>query len=284
MFEGKLVARAVYGQSIDRPQYREQSNLLIYDPVENRDLQGIPAIENSRIHHADFRIEYYPKAGEIVTIGGFYKYIDRPISRFIYDFPVPQVEYHNIDYARLFGVEIEARKKFDFVEWAVVRNMSLNVNASYIWSEAVDIDETISPDPNTRRLQGTSPYLLNAGLYYENIDKGTMVSAIFNLTWDRIRDYAASSGLGNLTEGRRNQLDIIVKQRITKFMTIKAGVQNVLNQKVTFYRDADESYSYDASPDNVVFTDNNTTRGFGDYIEQQYAPGAYYSFGINFNF
>jgi outer membrane receptor protein involved in Fe transport len=126
---------------------------------------------------------------------------------------------------------------------------------------------------------------VNASLYYENTDWGTLLSAIYNLTWDRIRDYSADQklGLGGLTEARRNQLDLVFKQRITKFLTIKAGVQNVLNQKIRYYRDADESYSYNPSPDNVVFPDGSQ-RGNGDYIEQQYSPGAYYSIGLNFNF
>ncbi len=278
MGDGKYIIRAVYGQSIDRPQFREQSNQLLYDPLENRLMQGNPYIENSLIHHADLRLEYYPQAGEVMTLGGFYKYIDKPIARFTAAFSVPQVEYRNIGHARVFGVELEARKKFDFLSLPVLRKMSLNLNASYIWSEAVDTDETV-----TRRLQGTSPYLANASLYYEDTDRGTLFSAIFNLTWDRIRDYAAYEGLGNLVEGRRYQLDLVFKQRVTKFMTIKAGVQNILDQKIRFYRDADESYSYDSSPDKVVIPENST-QAFGDYIEQEYRAGAYYSVALNFNF
>lgn len=281
--EGKYIVRGVYGESVDRPQYREQSNLLIYDPVENSDLQGVPGIFNSRIHHADLRAEFYPNPSEVVTIGGFYKYIDKPISRFTYAFNVPQVQYYNIDYARLFGIELEVRKKFDFIKLPVLRKMSVNLNASYTWTEAVQTDEVRSPGvPLVRRLQGTSPYLLNASAYYENTDKGTLVSVLYNLTWDRIRDYAATDGLGNLVEARRGQVDVVIKQRLTKFLSLKAGVQNLFDQRVRLYRDADESYSYDASPSKIVF--DSSQSGFGDYIEQEYRPGAYYSIGFNFNF
>ncbi len=299
--DGDLAIRLAYGQSVDRPQFREQAgassldpngeSFSFYDFENNEDFTGNPTIENSLIHHGDLRLEFFPRSGEFMSIGGFYKFIDKPIQRFVEspgDDGSPDVFYANAREAEIFGMELEVRKKFDFLKNPVLRNMSINLNASYIISEAryslSDIYSLpgVSDDLETIRLQGTSPYLLNGALYYESIRSGTLLSVIYNLTWDRIREYNAGPNIGDLVEGRRGQLDLVFKQRISDLLTVKAGAQNVLNQRIYFYRDLDNNYVFDPDLSSIRFEGQNGGNVRRDYEEVAYRPGAYYSLGFSF--
>jgi hypothetical protein len=301
---GKYIIRGVYGQTVDRPQFREQAGASsvepggatqsVYDFRTNESLLGNPGLENSLIHSADLRFEFYPKGSEFISIGGFYKYIDKPIQRIAEDLvgSVVRIRYNNGKYAEALGVELEVRKKFDFLSVPVLKDISMNLNASYIVSEStVNFSKPPAPGEDTIyipdvtfKLQGASPFLINAALYYENLDKGTLVSLIYNLTWDRVRDYSADIDIGNLLEGKRGQLDIVVKQRITDFLTLKASVTNLLDPIQRYYRDQDASYTYQPGINNSIplAPDNPQSPYRGDFAEREFRTGAYYTLGLAF--
>ncbi len=291
--DGKFIVRGVYGHTVDRPQFREQAGASsvnpggsvdrVYDFRTNESLQGNPALENTLIKNADLRFEYYPKSGEFISVGAFYKHLDNPIQRIASSQEVGSVvtiTYLNGDFAELLGFEMEVRKKFDFLKIPVLKDMSLNLNASYIWSESTLKPLADSIPPDVFRLQGSSPYLINAALYYENDQTGSLVSIIYNLTWDRIRDYSDNIDIGNLVEGRRHQIDLVFKQRITDYLRLKVGVQDVLNLTQRFYRDQDEDYNYNPGINNALNVRGTDYRG--DFAEREFKPGAYYTLGLSF--
>lgn len=289
MADGKYILRAVYGRTVDRPQFREQAGASgvnpggsvesVYDFRSNEIFLGNPVLRNTVIDNADLRLEFYPKSGEFMSIGGFYKYLDKPIQRIARSAvgSAVNIYYQNADFATVWGIELEVRKKFDFLKVPIIRNMSINLNASYIESEAsiVFFDSTASK----LRLQGASPYLVNSALYYESLETGTLISAIYNLTWDRVRDYSDNIEIGNLVEARRHQLDLVFKQRITGFLTFKAGVQDVLNQRQRFYRDQNENYNYNPGAAGIVPNEDGQ-RIRGEFVEREVRPGAYYTVGL----
>ncbi len=288
----KFQLRAGYGQTVDRPQFREQTGASsvgnqgqtssFFDFEENEIFEGNPVLKNSLLHHVDLRFEFYPSnKGDFIAIGGFYKYIEDPIQKFILsirgDAGARRVNYQNAIDADIIGLEVEVRKSFEKVQIPLIKDMSLNFNASYIWSKAryANLNDTV-----TQRLQGTSPVLINTALYYEHEDSGTLLSAIYNLTWDRLRDYNPG-GEGDLLEARRHQLDLVLKKRLTNFLELKAGIQNILNQPFRFYRDANENYTFDPQKDKILIPEG-ASQVNGDYSEEEYKIGSYYSLGFTF--
>src|SRR3712207_8403318 len=51
------------------------------DVLNGDDLEGNPDLERTRIQNADLRWEWYPDAGEVVSVGVFAKRFDKPIER-----------------------------------------------------------------------------------------------------------------------------------------------------------------------------------------------------------
>ena len=96
----------------------------------------------------------------------------------------------NLETANVFGLELELRKNLS--SWfKSLSNWNLNLNGSYIIS-----DEKYSEDElklrrlglregqnlgNSRPLQGQSPYLINAGIEYNNQEKGFQGGLFYNV-------------------------------------------------------------------------------------------------------
>ena len=85
----------------------------------------------------------------------------------------------------------------------------------------------------TRELQGQSPYLINAGIYYQNENNGLMVNLLFNRIGERIA-YVGDKSNPHIYEEPFNSLDLTVKFQPKKFMTISAGIKNLLDDEIIF--------------------------------------------------
>src|SRR5690606_8148862 len=68
--------------------------------------------ERALIHNADFRWEWYPSPGEVVSVALFGKRFDRPIERILVESTGrPAVSFVNTEGATNYGVELEVRKR-----------------------------------------------------------------------------------------------------------------------------------------------------------------------------
>lgn len=289
---GKQVVRLVFGQTIDRPQFREQAGasgsspndqLQRYDFSQNIVFIGNPALKNSRITNTDLRFELYPKSGEFISVGAFHKYLQDPIQR-LADEPnletdVVAIKYDNGTQGNVLGFEFELRKKFDFLKIPIIRNMSVNMNGSYIWSEVEYLFQGVTP--RKVPLQGASDFLLNTALYFEDLEKGTLVSVIYNYIGDRVREYSNNSRIGLLYEARRSQLDLVFKQRLSKFATVKFGIQDILNQERQFYRD--QNLDERLNPGVGTAIDLGAETFTSDFVTESFRPGTYFSLGFSFD-
>ncbi len=112
-----------------------------------------------------------PPPGEMITIGGFYKHFKDPIEETYNEAGSGlQYTYHNAKNAETFGVELDVKKNLDFIG---LRGLSFVCNAAYIYSR-VRFEEG-APERD-RPLAGQSPYLVNAGFFYQYDDKGISAS------------------------------------------------------------------------------------------------------------
>ncbi len=247
--------RASYGRTVNRPEFREIAPFLFYDFEFDAGRYGNPDLETANIDNFDLRYEFYPRNGETLSLGTFYKRFTNPIETAILlqGGDNPAFTFTNAaGGAYNYGVELEVRKSFrDLTSSAFVDKLSVNLNASLIKSE---VDYGTSADvvaqDRIRPMQGQSPYVTNLILAYQDDEKGWQVSGAYNVVGPRI--YAIGSvQFPAIYELPRNAVDLTITKNIKQF-SIKAGVQDLLNAPYRFYQDTNRDQRIDTNVDDVI--------------------------------
>ena len=177
----KTNVRVSGSQTVVRPEFRELSTFQFYDFDLGATVAGNTALERTKISNFDLRYEIYPGAGELFTIGVFYKYFKNPIEAYFNVGAGGSSTYNfiNADEANSFGAELEFRKKLDFEP--ALKNFTVQGNVSYIYNRVTSASTDLD-----RPMQGQSPYLLNAGLQYDIAKYGITTTLLFNQIGRRI--------------------------------------------------------------------------------------------------
>jgi hypothetical protein len=247
----KLQLRAGYGRTVNRPEFRELAPFVFYDYKVDAGRVGNPNLVPATIDNLDLRFEFYPRTGETISIGGFLKNFDKPIeTKTTVVTENPQFGYINAESAISYGAEVEFRKSLlGLTNSPFLDRFSANVNGSLIFTE-VDLGEIAVAQDNVRSLQGQSPYIMNAALYYDQ--PGNLAgSIIYNIIGPRI--FAVGDVLfPTIYEMPRQSLDISLTKHITQAVTVQIGVQNVLNSQYRFFQDSDRDGSIDLSTDHPI--------------------------------
>lgn len=222
-------------QTVIRPELRELSFLNLYDFELNASVQGRPDLKRTKVTNADLRYELYPKAGEVVTAGIFYKYFKDPIEQIFNEGSggASTFSFQNPEKARSYGAEVELRKKLDFIPAA--KNFTFQANVAYINSRITDTSFNLD-----RPLQGQSPYLVNLGLLYDLEKQGLNATLLFNQIGERIYlvgDKSAGAGTPDIYEAPRALLDFQVsKKLLNNKAEVRLNVSDILNRTQYFYQ------------------------------------------------
>ncbi len=242
----KTKIRFAYYRAVNRPEFRELAPFLFYDYQFDAEKYGNPDLTTANIDNLDLRYEIYPRAGEAISIGGFYKRFTNPIETLILiRSESPAFSYQNAASAYSAGVELELRKSLkDITGSGFIDNLSVNLNAAYIKSE-VDYGDNPPVGQETKRaLQGQSPYIINAILNYADVDKIWNISMSYNVFGPRI--FAVGSSLfPTIYEMPRHALDLTISKKIKDNWTVKFGIQDILNSQFRFYQDTDRNTKVD---------------------------------------
>lgn len=291
--DSSLIIRLGYGKTLNRPEFREAAPIEYTSYLDKETYFGNPALTTVNVHNAELRLEWYPNSSrknEMMNLGFFYKNLDRPIERFrmVFAEGFDQFAYANTGKAKVYGLEAEIRKDFDFIPGSFFRRFSAILNGSWFYSNVkVPPQPHLAgyANPRSRRMQGQSPYLLNASLNYEDAGKGTKLSLTYNRAGDYL--YAVGTNEGerldtDIMMQARHQLDLTWRQRINKTFSINAGVQNLLNAPMVMYQDFKRNYRYDALA--VKPTPQSAVTPDGDMVFRKYYPRPYYSLAVNMIF
>jgi len=230
--------RMAYSRMVNRPEFRELAPFLYYDFELEQGVQGNPSLEIATIDNVDLRWEMYPNPGEAISLGVFYKSFINPIeSILVITTEAPQSTFGNADRATAYGAELEFKKSLASLGVSrFLRNTSVNLNTSFIFSE-VDLGSSAKAQQQVRQLQGQSPYLINAGLYYTDVDKEFAASVAYNIFGPRI--FAVGDvNFPSIYELSRHSLDLQVSKQFGKLET-KLNIQNLLDAKFRFFQDTD---------------------------------------------
>jgi TonB-dependent receptor len=248
----KTNIRLSASQTVIRPELRELSFLNLYDFELNASVQGEPALKRTKVSNLDFRYEIYPRAGEVINAGIFYKHFTNAIEQYINGVGASSatINYVNAEKATSYGLEIEARKKLDFIS-AGLKNFTFQANAAYIHSRVKDKIKNID-----RTMQGQSPYILNFGLLYDLEKYGLNATLLFNQIGERIYLVGdVQAGSPNIYEAPRPVLDFqLAKKVLKKKGEVKLNIADIINQKQYFYQNAGGKNSFQKDNDPYRFT------------------------------
>jgi len=263
-FTNNMNVRLAYSKTLARPTFREMSEFVTEDFIIGEIFIGNPDLKRTLIKNYDFRWEWFSRPGEIYAISLFYKDFDQPIER-VYN-ASGENSWTNIDEARVYGMELEFRKKLDLIHKSL-SNFLVGGNLSLINSEHRITDaewffiEQYRPDADRiRPFQGQSPYLINASLIYDNPQLGLISSIYYNIFGERL-DRVSYAATPDVYEKPASILNFSVKWSFSRRIDLKFAANNLLNQSYTKY------HSFKGK----------------EYIYSQYKKGTSFSVGLGYN-
>lgn len=248
----KSLVRAGYGRTVNRPEFRELAPFLFYDYKLESSRTGNPELKVANIDNIDLRYEYYPRSGETMSVGVFYKRFKNPIEdRLIITTEQSTITYINADLAFNYGAEVELKKSFkDLTSSTFIEKFSLNLNAAYIFSQ-VDLGSIAVAQDQVRPLQSQAPYIINAALYYNNNKAKFNASLIYNI-YGRNIFAVGDVSFPTMYELERHSLDLTFGKAFKSGVSIKCGIQNILDAPFRFYQDSDRNNKIDLDIDDPI--------------------------------
>jgi TonB-dependent receptor len=258
----KINIRASYYQTVSRPEFRELAPFLFYDFITDFAISGNQFLKRSRINNYDLRFEWYPGAGQFISVSGFYKEFTNPIEQASRPDATRELYFVNVPKATNIGVELEYRVKlsslFNADSSEFLNATTLFANFAYIESK-VDVSHILGAEAEVRPLQGQSPLIINAGLQYIG-SSGTSVSASYNFVGKRIF-IVGNQNEPDYWENPRHIIDLQVSQRIIKNLDAKVNIKDLLAQPSYFYQDVNKTKKFESGEDNIMIS-----RKFGQTI------------------
>ena len=228
--------RLSLSRTITRPSFVEMAPFLYQESYGSVQLRGNEALLNSYNYNLDLRYEYHNRRGDMLSVAGYYKYLDEPIERVQMLAGGAAVHtFRNADNGLAAGVEIELRK-------VLVRTLRLGVNATYMYTN-VTLPEGGVYTNKERALQGASPYLVNADLTWSprlGGERQLNLALLYNLQGPRIHAVGIS-GLGDVTQRPVHMLNFTAACRFSRRVEVKLQFVDLLNRAMIFEQEVPQT-------------------------------------------
>jgi len=252
--------RASASQTVDRPEFRELAPFQFTEASSLRQLFGNPDLTPATVRSADLRLDFFPGAGEILSIGGFYKDLDEPIEQVFIQAASTAFSFQNADKATVIGLETDAQLRLGrFME--ALEFVSVQGNFSYIDSNVdVRADGGFDPTSLERPLEGQAEYVLNAGINYADL-RGLEAGVFYNRFGDRLTA-AGGGGVPDIYERPRNSLDASLGFPLPAGVKASVKATNLLDDAFVF---------------------EQALNGFSQ-LQRQYSLGRTFSVGLSWEF
>lgn len=228
--------RLAASRTITRPSFIEMAPFLYQESYGSVQLRGNEALQNSYNYNLDLRYELLNRRGDMVSVTGYYKYLDEPIERVQMLAGGAAVHtFRNADNGMAAGVEIELRKM-------LARDLRLGINGTYMYTN-VKLPEGGVYTNKERALQGASPYLLNADLTWTprfGGERQLNLALLYNLQGPRIQAVGIS-GLGDVTQRPVHTLNFSAAYRFSARAELKMQLTDLLNRALVFEQEVPQT-------------------------------------------
>ncbi|MFO8001864.1 MAG: TonB-dependent receptor [Marinilabilia sp.] len=254
--------RASYSKTIARPSFKELSFAQILDPVSNRIFNGSlfdsysdwdGQLTETRIDNLDLRWEHYFEGGQNISASIFHKKFDDPIELVRIPEQQTSTEYQprNVGDGTVYGAEFEFTKGLKAIS-PLLQNFSANGNVTFVMSK-IDMSEseyrsrknfekTGENIEDTREMAGQSPYVINAGLSYNDSNKGLDAGVFYNVKGPTLT--IVGGGLfPDIYSEPFHSLNFNLNKKLgeNKKTTVDIKISNLLNEKRESYFKAYEA-------------------------------------------
>ncbi|AEW01203.1 hypothetical protein A4D02_32795 [Niastella koreensis] len=288
----KMNLRLAYARSIIRPDLRELSYFDEYDyELGGEYISGL--VRSTILHHYDFRYEWYPAAGDIISFSAFFKKLDYPME--IYKYATNRLySLKNAKEAQNYGIEMEARKSLAFTGIPIVKYVTLYGNFAYMDSRVKTMDLTydntnankpalieVVHEWEKRPQVGASNYTYNAGFFFDY--KFLSASLVYNAVANRLfrvieRSGNTSTAAQSLYEQPVKSLDAQLAARFLKQqLEVKLNAGNLLNSFYIVYANRE-------TPDDKGNLTNKQARYQKDTDLVDYKLAAGRTFGVTVSY
>jgi TonB-dependent receptor len=259
----RMNIRASSYKTVSRPEFRELAPFTFYNFVIDNIISGDPNLQRATIMNYDLRYEYLIGNGQNFNISGFYKDFTNPIELVnrTGTSGAPELYYTNVPSVTTFGGEIEYRFNLGFLSkkenHKLWDQLSMNINASLIRSR-VELGDSLfgqNEYPEGRPLQGQSPYIINAGVYYQSQDKKWAFSAAYNRVGQRIY-IVGNEQEPSVWENGRNLVDFQLTRNFGEKFEMRLNVKDALANELVFFQDLNKNQKFDEGDNewqNVTF-------------------------------
>lgn len=218
-------------QTLARPEYREVAEIQYREVIGGDVVRGNAALERTLIRNLDARWEWYPDAGEVVSVSVFGKRFEKPIERtYLGTSGTRIVTFVNAESATNYGVELEVRKRLDDIAGSL-EPLTAFVNATIMESEIRLPEDGLPQTSGTRAMVGQAPYVLNAGLTWAAAESGQSATLLYNVVGEKIHS-AAEAPLPEVRERPRHNLDLSLRFALTRRLGAKLDAKNLLDSAV----------------------------------------------------
>lgn len=240
-------------QTLSRPEFRELAPFGFYDFERRLVVTGNPNLKEASILNLDLRYELFPENAQLFSVSAFYKKFTNPIEQTVNSAGVGTfiITYTNATSANNYGLEMEVRKNFSFINPRLEKLVGW-ANLAYIYSLVQTDDEA---NPIDRPLQGQSPYVINMGLSYTWENLGLSTTLLYNRIGERIVEVGdAGEGIPDIYESSRNLLDFQISKDFLQKGNIRLNVSDILNQPFIFYQNPEgtDHTTYNSNDDLTI--------------------------------
>ena len=223
-------------RTVTRPSFIEMAPFLYQESYGSAQIRGNEDLQNGYNYNFDLRYERFSTTGDMISLTGYFKYLDSPIERIqALQGGATLHSFRNADDGVAGGVEIEFRKQ-------LVKDLRLGANVSYMYTN-VKLPEGGAYTNKERPLQGASPILANADLTYSprfGEDRMLNLALLYNLQGSRIQAVGVSN-LGDVKQQTLHTLGFSASYDLNKHFSLKLQINDLLNRDIVYKQDVPDT-------------------------------------------
>ena len=227
--------RLSVSRTVTRPSFVEMAPFEYQESYGSAYLCGNEELQNGYNYNLDLRYEHFGNNGDMFSITGYYKHLDKPIERTqTVAGGKTMHSFQNAEQGMAAGIEVEMRKQ-------LVKDLRVGANVSYMYTNVKLPDGGVYTSKE-RSLQGASPILMNADLTYSprfGEDKQLALSLLYNLQGKRIHAVGISR-LGDIEQEAVHTMNFNAAYTFNSHFSVKLQVKDLLNRAIVFNQEAPE--------------------------------------------
>ena len=237
-----LTLRASWSETVGRQTFKELSPILQQEFLGGPVFIGNPDLQMSALENWDFRADWSPEPGRLLSASWFKKYVDDPIEYVQRVQPFSFTTAVNYPEGELDGYEFEVRQGLESV-WDRLEGLSVGANATFI-NSVVQIspeeiagfqDPGIDVDLTERDMTNAPEHLYNLYLTWDVEHTGTQVSLFYTVIGDTLVAGAGESAgnfVPNVYALEYGTLNLSVAQKLSERTTLTFQGKNLTDPEI----------------------------------------------------